>query len=238
MCSASSTVTPSTWSIRSPGGIVLEAVRRTAQRRRRRRRGRSAGRPRRGPATRDRLGQFGDMRLGRRRAVVALAHHHPAHVVDHGLAALVEAPRAHIDDAALPVRVLLEADHLGDRRQRVARIDGLEEAAVGVAEIGDGVERDVRHRLAEHDVEGEQVVDRARRIADRPGEGLGALRREARPVERRIERGVADVERARRRVADRLADAEILEEAAGGGLGRGGSWASGVRKRGARCRPG
>ena len=133
---------------------------------------------------------------------------------------LVEALRADVDDAALAVGVFLEADHLGGRRQRVAGIDRLEKAAGGVAEIGDRVERDVGDRLAEHDVEGEQVVDRRLRIADRAGEGLGALHGEARPVERRIKRDVAGRERARRRVAERLAEAEVLEEPAGGGLGR------------------
>ncbi len=125
-----------------------------------------------------------------------------------------------MDDAALPIGILPEADHLGDGGERVARIDGLEEASLRVAEIGDGVQRNVRHRLAEDDMEGEQVVDRARRIADGAREGLGALGREARPVEGGIERGVARVQRARRRVADRLAEPEILEEAARRGLGR------------------
>ena len=40
-------------------------------------------------------------------------------------------------------------------------IDRLQETAFGIAEIGDRIERDVRHGLAEHDVENEQIVDRA-----------------------------------------------------------------------------
>ena len=120
------------------------------------------------------------MGLGRGRGRVALSHHHPADIVDDRLAALVEPLRAHIDDAALPVRVLLEADHLGDGGERVAGKDRLQEPAIGVAEIGDRVERDVGDGLAEHDMEGEQIVDRACGIADGAREGLRALRREAR----------------------------------------------------------
>ncbi len=51
--------------------------------------------------------------------------------------------------------------------KRVAGIDRGQKAAVGIAEIGHGVERNVGHGLAEHDVEHQQVVDRAFRIADR-----------------------------------------------------------------------
>ena len=50
--------------------------------------------------------------------------------------------------------------------KRVARIDRLEETAVGIAEIGDRIERNVRHRLAEHDMKHQQVVERRVRIAD------------------------------------------------------------------------
>ena len=71
-----------------------------------------------------------------------------------------------MDDAALLVRVFLEPDDLRGRRQCIACEHRLREPAIGVAEISDRVERDVRHRLAEHDMEGEQVVDRACRIAD------------------------------------------------------------------------
>ena len=85
-------------------------------------------------------------------------------------------------------------------RQRVARIDRREEAAIGIAEIGDRIERDVRHGLAEHDVEDQQIVDRRARIADRLGEGVGGLDGEARAVERGVERDVAGRDRARRGV--------------------------------------
>ena len=193
---------------------------RAGERDRRRRRGRSAGRRRRGSRRATAAAGRGRGAAGAGAARVALAHHHPADIVDHRLAALVEALRAHIDDAGLPVGVLLEADHLRDRRERVAGIDGLQKPAVGVAEIGDRVQRDVGHRLAEHDVEGEQIVDRACRDSRSRGRRSRRSAPRSAAVERRIERGVAAVQRARRRVAQRLAEPEILEEAAGGGLGR------------------
>ena len=99
-------------------------------------------------------------------------------------------------------------------RQRIARIDGLQKPAVGVAEVGDGVQRDIRRRFAEYDVKGQQIVERGARIADRLCEGIGGLNRKARAVERRIERHVAIGDGARRRVGNDLAVAEILEEIA------------------------
>ena len=99
------------------------------------------------------LRQLGHFFAGRGRRLVALAHHHPARIVEHGVAVLVEAARAHIDDAGLAVGILLQPDHLRHRIERVAGIDGFEEAAIGIAEIGHGIERDVRHGLAEHHVE-------------------------------------------------------------------------------------
>ena len=174
------------------------------------------------------------MGLRRRRARVALSDHHPADIVDDRLAALIEPLRAHIDDAALPVRVLLEPDHLRNGGERVAGKNRLQEPAIGVAEIGDRVQRDVGHRLAEHDMEGEQIVDRACRVADGASEGFRALRREAAAGERRIERGVAAGQRARRRVTDRLAEAKVLEEPACRGLGGRSSHPT-VRRRTDRC---
>src|ERR1700733_9335466 len=69
----------------------------------------------------DRLGQFGSVGLGRGRADVALSDHHPAHVVDDRLATLIGPFRAHMDHAALPVRVLFEPDHLRNGGERIAR---------------------------------------------------------------------------------------------------------------------
>ncbi len=153
-----------------------------------------------------------------RRAGLALAHQNPARIAQHDLVALVAADRADIDDAGIARRGLLQPDHLRGRRERVARIDRLEEAPIGIAEIGDGIERNVRHRLAEDDVKDEQVVDRRRGIADRAGEGVRGLHGETRAVERRIERRIPGPHRARRRMDDGVAEVEILEEAAGTGL--------------------
>jgi hypothetical protein len=47
------------------------------------------------------------------------------------------------------------------------------EATLGIAEIGERVEGDIRHRLAEYDVEGQQVVERARRVTEGLREGIG-----------------------------------------------------------------
>ena len=60
----------------------------------------------------------------------------------------------------------------------------------------------------------EQIVDRRALIADRLREGGRRLHGEARQIQRRIERDVADRDRARRRVANDLADFEVLEEIA------------------------
>ena len=59
-------------------------------------------------------------------------------------------------------------------------IDQAQEAPVGVAEIGHGVERDVGHGLAEHEMECQQVLDRRRRQAVRPCERIRAVLQEAR----------------------------------------------------------
>ena len=139
----------------------------------------------------DRLRQVRHQIARRRCRLVALAHHHPAHVLQHLGAVLLEAGRAHVDHAGLAARVLLQPDHFRDRSQRVARIDRAQEAAVRVAEVRDRIERDVRHGLAEHDVEHQQVVERRGRIADRVGERVGGLRRKARAEQRVVERDIA-----------------------------------------------
>ena len=151
----------------------------------------------------------------RRRRFVAFAHHHPADVFEDGGAVLIEAGRSHVDDAGLAARIFLEADDLRQRAQRIPGIDRSAEITTGVAEIGDGIERDVGDGLAEHDVKHEQIVDRRARIADGFGERIRRLHREARAEQAGIERGIAGGERARRGVADHLADAEIFEKIAG-----------------------
>ena len=114
----------------------------------------------------DALGQFGHFFLRAGAASSRFAHHHPAHIVEHGFAGFIEAARAHIDDAGLLVGILLQPDDFGDRIQRGARVDGLEKPAIGIAKIGNRIERDIRHGLAEHHVEHQQIVERRARVAD------------------------------------------------------------------------
>ena len=106
----------------------------------------------------------------------------------------------------------------GGRGERVAGIDGGEKAELGIAEIGDGVARDVRHGLADDDVEDEEIVDRRARIADLLREGVRRLHGEARPVQRGEQAHIADRDRARRGMHDLLAELEVLEIVAGDGL--------------------
>ena len=195
------------------GLIVAPAVRRAGKRQIVFRHVERSGRPRQVLRI-DAVGKLRHDRFGRRRVLVALAHHHPAAILEHHLAVLIAAGRAHVDGAGLLVGVLLEPDDLGRRRQRIAGIDGLQEAAVGVAEVGDGIERDFRRRLAEHDVEGQQIVEGRTRIAEPLGENVRGLHGKARPVERRVERHIAVCDRARRGVSEDLAEAEILEKVA------------------------
>ena len=89
---------------------------------------------------------------------------------------------------------------------------------IGVTEIGDGIERDIRHGLAEDDVKDQEVVDRRSRIAEAGGKSVRRLHRETRAEQAIIERDVAERDGARRGVADHLAELEVLEEIAGIGF--------------------
>ena len=120
-----------------------------------------------------------------RRRGIALVHHHPAHIVEHHLAALIGSGRAHPDDAAGAVGILAQAENRRLRRHGVAGIDRHAPAELGIAEIGDGIERDVRHGLADHDMEDQQVVERRARQAERAGEDVRGVDGEARAVEAR-----------------------------------------------------
>ena len=170
-------------------------------------------------AHRHRLGQIGNDGLGRRRVRILLAHHHPADVVEYRLATLIDADRAHVDDAGLAVLVLPEPDYRRGGGKGVAGKYRLAELAGGIAEVGDGVERDVGNRLAEDHVKGEHVVDRRPLQAQGRGGKLGrGVHREARAVERRIQRHVAVGDRPGRRVNDPLAHREVFEVVSGIGF--------------------
>ncbi len=155
---------------------------------------------------------------GRRCGLVAFLHHHPADVFKHGGAVLIGAGGAHINDPGLTARILFEPDDLGERAQRIARINRCAEVAAGIAEIGDGIERDIGDGLAEDDVEYEQVVDRRTRITDRLGKLVRRLHCEAWPEQAVVKGDIAGGHRSRGGVTDHLADAEILKAIAGTGF--------------------
>ena len=83
LCSASSTVMPSTWSMRLADGVVVPAVRPAGERRSHRRRRRSRGRRRPAHPAPPTRGSVGTCSSRDQRARIALAHHHPADIVEH-----------------------------------------------------------------------------------------------------------------------------------------------------------
>src|ERR1700730_157432 len=154
----------------------------------------------------------------RRRCLVALSHHDPAHVLEHLAAVRLATGRAYEDDAGLAARIFLEPDDLGLGIKSVSGIDRRENAASGIAEIGDGVERDVRYRLAEHDVEDEEIIDRRARIADRTREDIRGLHGKTRTEQAIVERDVPDRDGARNGMLDHLAAVEVFVKVAVAGL--------------------
>ena len=105
-------------------------------------------------------------------------------------------------------------------------MDGLEEAHVGVAQIGHGIEGNIRHGFAEGDVEYQQVVQRAIPVAQGMGDGFRAVQHLARAGQGDVERNIALADGARRAVDQGLPETEILEKIAGAGLVHGFSSAS------------
>src|ERR1700685_3536581 len=97
----------------------------------------------------------------------------------------------------------------------MGRVNRRAEATIGVAEIGDRIERYVGDGLAEHDMEDQQIVDRRPRITESLGEGVRPRHGEPPAEQSGIERDVAGGDRARGGVADDLADAEIFKKIAG-----------------------
>src|SRR5262245_23164596 len=163
-----------------------------------------------------------DDRLRWRRRGLAFAHHHPAHELKDILPARLAARRADIDDARPAVGIYPKTTDFRGGRQRVAGIDGRQEAALGVAQIGNGIEGNIRNAFAEHDMEDHEIVDRCPRVADRLGKGFGRLHGEAGAIKAMVKRDIADRDRAWGRVFENLPDPEVLEEVAGIGLGGGG----------------
>src|SRR5262249_60273971 len=94
----------------------------------------------------------------RRRRLVALSHHDPAYVFEHLTAVRLATGRAHEDDAGLAARILLEPNDFGLGIKSVSRIDRREDAAGGIAEDGDGGEREVRDRRAKPNRENQEHI--------------------------------------------------------------------------------
>src|SRR5699024_8422649 len=137
------------------------------------------------------VGQFGYDRLRCGRIVIGLVDHDPTSPVDDRVTVLVPGRRPDVDDTGATVAVLLEADDLGAGGDRVTGDDRSMEAQLRVAEVGDGVERDVGHRLAEGDVEPDEVLDGMGVEAAVGGEGGRGGEGESGRVERTVEGTVA-----------------------------------------------
>src|SRR4029077_167078 len=159
-------------------------------------------------------------RVGGGRRAGALGQHDPSHIVQHRLAALIDPGRAHIDHSGLMIGIFLEADHAGGGTQRIAGIYGRPEAPVGIAQIGNCVQRDIRHAAPEDQMEDQHVVQRGARQFEPPGEFVGTGKRETRAGQRDVKRALPLAHRARRGVGNGLPDPEVFEEAAGIGLAR------------------
>ena len=170
------------------------------------------------PVGGDMVRQLGHDRRRRRARRVALGNHDPAHELEDLAAVLFGRARAHVDRAAPAGGVLLEADHLGAGGQGVAGVEQRPEAAIGIAEICDRVQRDVRHAAPERQMEGQEILERRPRQPGHARQRRRAVHGEARAGQRQVQGGVALGHGARRGVEDLLADREVLEEVALGGL--------------------
>ena len=148
----------------------------------------------------DLRGQLGRVVGAGVRAGVALVDHRPAVELEDRLVALVVAAGVHPDDADVRARRLAAADDLGLGMERVAGEDGRQEADIGVAEVGGGVEGDIGHGAAEDHVEDEHVVHDLALEAERARELAGAVERAAVAGDGDVHRHVAlgDGARARR----------------------------------------
>jgi len=152
---------------------------------------------------------------------LSFVDHRPAVEVENELVVLVVTPRAHPDDADVALRGLALGDDLGFRAQRVSGKHGYAKTHICVAEVGGRIQRHVRNRSTEDDVEDQQVVN------DFPLEAECAPQF-ARTVQRPAITGQCDVEREvalgngpGNRVVEDLAAREIFEEVAVGDLGGG-----------------
>ncbi len=146
-------------------------------------------------------------------------NHDPAVVLEHGLAVLIGANRLDPHDTGLAIAVFLLADDFGDRTHGVSWVDWRKKPHPCVAEVRDRIERDIVDRLSEHDVEGEQVVDRLAWVAQRSSELRRTVEWIARTRQPDVDRRFAFRDGPGHRVHELCADFEILEKIAWIGLG-------------------
>ena len=132
----------------------------------------------------DSVGQRGCRREGRGGRLVAFADHDPADIFQHGVSVLVQATGADPDHPGRTVRVFLETDDGGFGPDRITGPYRQEPAAFGIAEVGDGVEADVGHGLAEDGVKRDQIVERCCWKAGGTGKFIGGIERVAGGIER------------------------------------------------------
>src|SRR5690606_16555048 len=97
-------------------------------------------------------------------------------------------------------------------------IDGLQKAALRVAQVGDGIEGYLGDGLSEDHVEDQQVVQRNVRQALCAGRLSRGVQEKATAGECQVEAGISRGEGPGGRVAQDLVEAEVLEEVAAVGL--------------------
>src|SRR5690606_39287575 len=151
---------------------------------------------------------------------IALAYQDPALEFQHRRAVLAGAAGMDIDDAALAGGGLLEADDAAFGGKGVAWIDGLQKAALRVAQVGDGIEGYLGDGLSEDHVEDQQVVQRNVRQALCAGRLTRGVQEKATAGECQVEAGLSRGEGPGGRVAQDLAGAEVLVEVAAARVAR------------------
>ena len=156
--------------------------------------------------------EFGNNCLRRGRGEFALRDHYPAAKLEHRIAILIVTLGPDIDDAGCPVRCLTQADHLRHTTEGVAREYGTEKTAFSVTQVCNSIERNVRNRFSEDDVECCKFVEWAARQSAGSRERVGTVERKSMRIERSNECPVAVRYRSRRDVGKFLASKEIFKE--------------------------
>ena len=149
-----------------------------------------------------------------RRIHIAFAHHHPAHIFQHNFITLINTRGTHINHTGFTVGVFFQPNHFGRGRERIAGKHGLEEFAIRVAQIGDRIERNVRHSFTKHNMERQHVVYRGAIITNLARHLVRRLQRKPCGEQRRIKRDIPSRDRTRRRVRQHLANFKVFKEIA------------------------